>query len=231
MSISYTVLCTEDKIYHAFVVLMTVKRMHFPWELMPETAKSDVGETEMVSKKAEKISPGIAANDDREPVTQPAGWLSAAILTGKLGVAADDSDDDDGQTGEDGRSLKMVSSNTQWEDGETEDRTRAPASTLPPWAVRWTPPSPDPPPEVDEKPTVGSEAKPKPSGLNRIQNEMPCTPAETSRGMHYTRRLQRPYFELDGRALREVYYRRDVAQSTFGMVGPLARWLRAKGTK
>ena len=230
-STGYTVLCTKDKIYHAFVVRMAVKHMDSPWELMPETAESDVRETEMASKKVKKRSPGKVTNDDREPAAQPAGWLSAAISTGKLGVAADDSDDDDGRTGEDGRSMKMVSSSTQWEDGETEDRTRVPASTLPPWAARWTPPSPDPPPEVEETPTVESEVKPKPSGLDWIKNEMPCTPAETSKGMHYTRRLQRPCFELDGRALREVYYRSDVAQSTFGMVGPLARWLRAKGTK
>ena len=178
--------------------------MHSPWELMPETAESDVRETEMASKKVKKRSPGKVTNDDRELAAQPAGWLSAAISTGKLGVTVDDSDDDDGQTGEDGRSLNIVSSSIQWEDGETEDRTRAPASTLPPWAVRWTPPSPDPPPKVEETPTVESEAKSKLSGLDCKKNEMPCTPAETSKGMHYTRRLQRPCFELDDRALYRV---------------------------
>ena len=201
--IAYTVLCTEDNIYHAFAALLAVKHLQSQWELVAVTGGSDVRETEIVSKTAKKRSPGIAANNDKGPVTQPAGWLSTAISSGKLGVAADDVDDDDGQTGEDGRSLKMVTSSTQWEDGETEDSTRAPASTLPPWAARWTPPSPDPPPEAEEKSTVESEAKPKPSGLNWVKNEMHCIPAETSKGMHNTS-LRRPCFELYGRALHEV---------------------------
>lgn len=117
------------------------------------------------------------------PEAVPGGWLAAGIASGTLGVADAPGNDDDSQSGHDEDGVKMTTSSTQWEEGDGEEKLKAPVTTLPPWAKKWTPPIPDPPPaDEKEEPAVEIDAKSKVSGLDWINGAISGASADTARG-------------------------------------------------
>lgn len=134
--------------------------------------KNSKDEKSMGKKKGSE--PGISTG-------APGGWLAAAISSGNLGVDREDgSEDEDVEGGRDGTTPKTTTVGTQWEEGGGEAvANKATETKLPPWAKKWIPPVPDPPPIVEDNPTSAeTKAKPSASGLDWITGALTGSPAE-----------------------------------------------------
>lgn len=153
--------------------------------------KRDAGEKKGVvspKKGSEKKKSKLKITSSSTGATNaPGGWLAAGIAMGTLGAMDNDTDGDEASD-QDGGSRdgpKMVSSSTQWEEGDGEGKPKVPTRTLPPWAKKWTQPAPDPPPLVQEVKPKAIEAQPetKVSGLDWINSAASGGPEQVASGM------------------------------------------------
>lgn len=77
----------------------------------------------------------------------------------------------------------MVSSSSQWEKADTDEKPKVSERTLPPWAKKWTPPVvPDPPTTEEVKEEEDNTAAPesKAGGLDWITGAVSGAPLEGS---------------------------------------------------
>lgn len=152
------------------------------------TATGSVGKSK-ASRKTEKGEPKRkTSSPSKGAAVVPGGWLAAAISTGKLGV--EDGEDEGEQSNDAEGGPKMVTSSTQWEEGDGEEKANTPITTLPPWAKKWTPPAPDPTPveaedKIQDQPAAEAANKPAASGLDWINGALLGPSVETTRGTIY----------------------------------------------